>query len=196
LEFERNYGLMNQNRLYAGVAIFAALLVVLGISVLPSKKQLGINQRSPISSLGYCNADVKRPCVVSFSLDSNGNMLVNLLMPADPFPNFYLKITDSRGDSRYKCRRAQGFSTTVYCTGEEMHPGEELQFVLASMDGDAVLAEGSFSIVGLALATPAEALDSPTPSSTPEQLTGTPGTPRPTPSLTSGTPPSYPNPYP
>jgi hypothetical protein len=199
-KLERNCDCMKQNRLYAGMAVFAALLVVLGLSVLPFKKQPRANHRSPISSLGYCSAANLRPCIVSFSLNPNGKMLVNILTSETPLPKFYLKITHSKGESRYACKPAKGYVTTIYCTGEAMHPGETLQFVIASIKGNTVLAEGSFSIVGLAYATPEDASTptaSPAPSS--DQITGTPGTPHPTPTLLPGTHPigtSYPNPYP
>ena len=186
---------MNRNRLYAGVSIFAALLVILGLSVLPSKKQPRINQRIPITKLAYCSANAVRPCVVSFSLDAKGRMLVNVLNSSSSFPKLYLKITHVKGESRYECNKMKGFPMNVICRGQELLPGETLQFVLAKVRDDAILAQGSFPIVGLALATPAEAL-TPTPTATPDLLKGTPGTPRSTPVLTPGTPPSYPNPYP
>ena len=186
---------LNRNRLLAAIVVFVALLVVLGLSLGSIRGQPRINQRSPISHLGYCSSNADKPCIISFSLDTYGRMLVNVLTPGPSYPKFYLKITHSMGASNYRCRSVEGFSAIVTCVGEEMRPGVELQFALISADEDRILAQGSFAIVGLALATPGISA-----SSTPV----TPQTPSPTLDLFARTPTptrrtpttSYPNPYP
>ena len=128
-------------------------------------------------------------------------MLVNVLTPGLSFPDFYLKIIHSKGENIYECEKVERFSTSVYCIGEAMRLGEVLQFMIISVDEEATLAEGSFAIIGLALATPEFADLSPTvdltASATPNELkTPTPGGLKtPTPIRTPATT-SYPNPYP
>jgi len=129
--------------------------------------------------------------MASFSLDSDGNMLVNILTPGLSFPDFYLKIIHSKGESIYECQKVERFANNVYCIGEAMRLGEVLQFTIISIDGDALLAEGKFAIVGLALSTPEIAVSSPTVDLTASptlDLLETPTPIRTTPS------PSYPNP--
>ena len=45
-----------------------------------------------VSDLAYCNEEQVKPCVVSFGLDADNNMLVNFLLPDLSFPEFYLQI--------------------------------------------------------------------------------------------------------
>jgi len=189
---------VNRNRLIAASVVLAVLIVLLIYGLLWwQSRRSGIGQRSPISDLGYCSSNDVRPCIASFSLDSDGNMRVNVLTPGLSFPDFYLKIIHSKGENIYECEKVERFSTSVYCIGEAMRLGEVLQFMLISVDGEATLAEGHFAIIGLALSTPEFADLSPTvdltasASVTPGGLiTLTPVRTR-TPATTS-----YPNPYP
>lgn len=185
---------VNRNRLIAASVVLAVLIVLLIYGLLWwQSRQSGTGQRSPIPDLGYCSANNARPCIASFSLDSDGNMLVNVLTPGLSFPNFYLKIIHGKGENIYECKNVERFSTSVYCIGEAMRLGVELQFMLISVDGEATLAEGHFAIIGLALSTPALALPSPTVDLTASAAAG--GLKTPTPIRTPATP-SYPNPYP
>ena len=125
-------------------------------------------------------------------------MLVNILVPASAFPSFYLTISREGEEYRYKCEKAEDLPLNVYCTGQELFPGELLQFTLRANKDERVLAEGQFAIIGLLLSTPlAEVIEqtdlteSPTPFLL-EVLTPSLPTQTPTPSVTPS--PSYPNP--
>ena len=190
---------MNRNRLIAGAAVLAVLIILLVYGLIQGRnRQPPAGHRAPLTELAYCNSDNVRPCVVSFGLDSDGNMLVNILTPGSSFPTFYLKIVHEKGESVYDCQKVEKFPSNVYCIGEEMQVGKVLQFLLISKSEDALLAEGSFAIIGLALPTPEDQLTlaltvSPTQgeplgTATPTRVKSTPS-----PSYTS---PPYPNPSP
>ena len=187
----------NRNRLITGVAIIAFLGIlvvsVTGLLLLERKNnQPQINQRSPLASLAYCSSKGDRPCILSFGLDADENMLINILTPSPSFPDFYLKIRRKNGDSIYQCEKVKRFPTSVYCLGEKMPPGSLLQFMIISSEGDTVLAEGSLAIIGLALPMPGIAFSVPTGEAT---ASPTQGSLLKTPTPTTGTPsPSYPNP--
>jgi hypothetical protein len=183
---------VNRNRLITASVVVAVFIILLIYGLLWwQSRRSGIGQRSPISDLGYCSSNDIRPCIASFSLDSDGNMLVNVLTPGLSFPAFYLKIIHNKGENIYECKKVERFSTSVYCIGEAMRLGEVLQFMLISVDGEATLAEGQFAIIGLALSTPELALLSPTIDLTASATPG--GSKTPTPIRTPATP-SYPNP--
>ncbi len=192
---------VNRKRLIAGFAILAALVILI-VFVKWRMGQPQANHRSPVSKLAYCSSSDIKPCIVSFSLDSDRNMLVNVLTPGPSFPSFYLKIRQSKDESIYECQKAEKFPANVYCTGDEMRPGQVLQFMIISKNEDTLLAEGSFAIIGLALATPEFALptssDEPTASPTQglviETAAPTKSTPRPPTPPPSTSSPSYPNP--
>ena len=186
---------MKPNRSIAGMVLLAGLTFLVFSTLNQWRpKQPQINHRLPASALGYCSSIDVRPCIVSFGLDSDGNMLVNILIPGPSFPDFYLRIIHSKGESIYECQKVEMFQDRAYCIGEDMHPGEALQYMIVSREGDSLLAEGNFAIVGLALAAPEIALPTPTnqPTASPTQ-----GSFIKTPTPIRGTPtsrPPYPNP--
>lgn len=190
---------MNRNRLIAGLAVLAVLIILvivgLGFRLARLKNPPQASKRALVSELTYCNSNDNRPCIVSFSLDADNTMLVNILTPDSPYPDFYLKISNAYEEHKYECQPVEGFPTNVYCTGMEMYPGTVLHFVIISSDAERVLAEGSFAIIGLLLATPGVEV---TETALATEVSGTAGpTEFPTPILLgSPTPtrPSYPNP--
>ena len=174
------------------VAILAVFLILVilalfrSLRVQPADPQTG--QRSPAAKLAYCQPEDAQLCIVSFGQLVDGDMLVNFQLPRLPYPEFVLIINRHGVESTYQCQRVKGLSTGVTCTGVSQVPGEVLQFkVIARKDG-ALLAEGKFAIIGIAIFTPEGST-----TGTPE-VTETPtGTPVPLPATDSPTL-SYPNP--
>lgn len=150
---------MNRNRLIVGLVIFAALmlLAIFG-SILLFREwnngQAQIGQREPLPSLGYCSSNQVRPCILSFKLNARGRMVINVLIDRSARRNFYMKIRRDGGESIYKCRKMANSSTSFSCRGETLPIGEPLQFLMLSTKKNIPLAEGSFSIIGLPIATP------------------------------------------
>ena len=193
--------------------ILLTVVIVIGVMFLRNKEPdapVVTVQGTPASVLEYCSDEGVKPCVVSFGLDMDGNMLVNLILPENSFPNFYLKIARGGNTLKYICRRVGTTPLSAYCFGEKLPPGELLHLMLFSIEDDALLSEGDLSIIGLALptlavvtptfeeSTPTEETaplmteEIPTESPTPIQLPP-PATSTPTP-LSYPNPTSYPNP--
>jgi hypothetical protein len=149
---------VNRNRFIAGLAVLAVLIILvivgLGFRLTRLKNPPQASKRALVSELTYCNSNDNKPCIVSFSLDADNHMLVNILTPDPSYPDFYLKISNAYEEHKYECQPVEGFPTNIYCTGTEMYPGSVLHFVIISSDDERVLAEGSFAIIGLLLATP------------------------------------------
>lgn len=190
---------MNQKRLILGISASALLIILIISGVALFKRWQGgpaqVDQRSPLQRLSYCSSNQILPCIVSFSLNADGNMLVSFLTTGAFYPDFYLKIKQDDEQHIYSCQKVNKFATSVYCTGAALPLGEVFQFSIFSLKEDVLLAEGNFAIIGLALGTPI-IFSSPT--------LGTPSTPSteefqtPTPVQTVQTPtrtltPSYPN---
>jgi hypothetical protein len=149
---------VTRRRLILGSSI-VVILILLTISGLVFFRewrgsQASVDQRFPLQELKYCSPSPVTPCVVSFSQDSDGNMLVNLLTEGAFYPDFYLKITAGETDHIYVCQKANTFATSVYCTGKALPAGEVLHFFVISLNEDIVLAQGNFPIIGIALAGP------------------------------------------
>jgi hypothetical protein len=117
-----------------------------------------------VSELAYCNDEQVRPCVVSFGLDADNNMLVNFLLPDHFYPDFYLQVMRGDVTVSYECQRIAAAPNNAYCIGEKLPPGESLRLMLISSADDIILAEGILSIIGLAFPTLeiTTATDSPT----------------------------------
>jgi hypothetical protein len=164
---------VNRKRLILGISI-AVVLVILSISGLAywrewRRGQARVDQRFPLQGLAYCSSNLVKPCVISFSQDSKGNMLVNFLTDGAFYPDFYLKIKTGENEHIYVCEKVNTFATSVYCTGKALPVGQVLQFFIISLNEEVVLAQGNFPIIGMALAGP-EIFLSPTPTdvATPE----------------------------
>ena len=80
-------------------------------------------------------------------------MVINILVRGSS-PDFYVKIKREAGEHIYECEKAKSYSVNVYCRGDTMPVGETLSFLLIATEENKTLAEGSFPIIGLALATP------------------------------------------
>lgn len=149
---------VNRNRFIVGSFIgVVVLVVVIFASVLGyeewKSRQARTGQREPLQRLGYCAPGQVKPCILSFSLDPNGDMLINLLTERS-VPDFHLEVRREAGTTAYQCHKTGRFSTSVLCSGRVMPVGETLQFVILSKQDDSLLAEGQLPIIGLALATP------------------------------------------
>ena len=204
---------MNRKQ-WIAAGILITILIVVGVVLLQNKNSdepvpLDAVQDTPVSVLAYCSEEDVKPCVVAFSVDADGNMLVNILLPELSFPHFHLKITRGENEIDYTCHRVSTALNNAFCIGEKLPPGETLHLMLFSTREKKLLSEGDLSIIGLALPTLTVALPIVEESTPPEPTEGTlPNVPTATPTQFRGplptkskptqpptpTQPSYPNP--
>lgn len=191
---------MNRKQwIIAGIILVLLVIVFLGLPRAGSGTPQETINDAPAAELVYCADEQSRPCVVSFSIDADDNMLVNLLLPTDQsFPSFYLKISRGSSATSYTCRWTDLTAGSAYCTGPKQLPGETLTFQLISAGDEALLAQGDLPIIGLALPTLGIAITTPQESPTMPIESPAPTAslllPFPTPSQPSYPNPSYPNP--
>lgn len=157
---------MDRKQLIAGMVLFVVLvlLCVAGSRMALNEwkgRQGRVGHREPLPGLGYCSSKQIRPCILSFNLNPNGGMLITILVHGSA-EDFYVKIEHQGSEYIYKCKKNSQYSNHVSCTGETMPVGETFSFFIVSTEKNTTLAEGNFSIVGLALATPEVAI-TPTP---------------------------------
>ena len=135
---------MNRKPLILGISLSTLLVIVIlsGLFLFNKWKgsQASVGQRFPLLRLSYCSSDQVTPCIVSFSLDSDGNMLVNFLTTGVFYPDFYLKIKQGEAQHIYVCQKVNKFATSVYCTGAAMPLGDVLQFSIFSIHEDVLIA--------------------------------------------------------
>ena len=182
--------------IYTGIVVIFMSAIIMFL--LLNRRSGGVTetvQTGQIANLAYCVDDQFKPCVVSFSTDANDDMFVNLLLPGASFPDFYLKVRRSGGESMYDCQRLADAVNNAQCIGKKLPPGEILHLMLISTGDELLLAEGDLSIIGLAFPTVGIAVITPSETSTMPAATPT-ETPLPLfvlPTFTE-TPQSYPNP--
>ncbi len=148
---------MNRKGWIAGAILLALLLILGGIGSRIAwnewKGKAGsVGQRAPLPAFGYCSSRQSMPCVLSFNLDQDGDMTINVL--TDSLQDFYIKTRYEEDERIYECQRVSQYSTHVMCSGKAMPSGTTVSFLIVSKEENMVLAEGSFSIIGMALATP------------------------------------------
>lgn len=155
---------VNRKTLILGAAILAAftILLIAGSVLLKEWKarQPEVSHRVPLPRLGYCTPDGLTPCILSFTLDAYGKMAINVLTDGSG-SDFHIKVQRGEAEDFYECRKARPYAVRVACMGKAMPAGEPLQFLLVSNQGNLPLAQGTFPIIGLALATP-EVIPTPT----------------------------------
>ena len=195
---------MNRKQLLIIGIILVSVVVVFAVLLNLFSRTDNTNEDSnfaSVSEIAYCNEEQVKPCVVSFGVDADNNMLVNFLLPDLSFPDFYLQIVRGDISISYQCQRITGTLNNAYCIGEKLPPGETLQLILISRKNDEILAQGSLSILGLAfptleIVTPTLSIPSTIAATDPSDFVLPTGTPTrsdyPSP-LETPTQPSYPN---
>jgi hypothetical protein len=158
---------VQRKRLMMGIALLAVLMslcVWVGSNIVRNEwksRQGQLGQREPLPGLGYCSSRQIRPCILSINLDPDGGMLINILVHGSS-PDFYVKVKRETSEHIYDCKKEESYSINVYCTGDVLPVGERMSFLLLSTEDNSTFAEGSFPMIGLALATPDIAI-TPTP---------------------------------
>jgi len=185
---------LTRNQWILGISVAVSLLLISSALLLFREwrsQQARVDQRVPLQGLGYCDSQSAMPCVVSFSQESDGTMLVHFLTDGAFYPDFYLIIKTAESEHIYVCDKVNRFATSVYCTGKTLPVGVVYQFLIFSLKEEILIAQGNFPIIGMALVTPvviAPPTETPTPTTFVEPTEGTTVTgPRGTPS------PSYPS---
>ena len=180
----------------AGIVVI--VLLVIGVILFLNNRSsdtVDTSPNVPVLELAYCTEQQVKPCVVSFSTDAEGRMLVNILLPDLSYPGFYLMIKRGGTEIKYNCQRVKEAFNHAYCAGGKLPPGEILHLMLISIKDRILIAEGDLSIIGLAYPTVGIAIATPQDTATMPITTST-ETPAPLfvlPTFTN-TPRSYPNP--
>jgi hypothetical protein len=138
----------------AGLVLFA--LILLGWQVVSLQKKASEAAVAPVLKIGYCGAELKELCVLSFGRDVEENMVVNLFVPVRQVPDFYLKIKRAAGESLYKCEQDSEVRTSVFCYGELVNLQEKMEVSLYSKNEDRLLAMGNFILNAVLISEPVQ----------------------------------------
>lgn len=120
-------------------------------------------------SINYCGEKLTDLCVVSFSRDVFGNTIINLYVPIQRHPIFYLNIIRQSGESRFECEWEKKIRTSVHCEGSAINLGEGFKMQVVSVKEDRLIAQGDFTLTAY-LVTTQTADGEPPASDTPEPV--------------------------
>ncbi|HEX2997750.1 MAG TPA: hypothetical protein VHP14_23205 [Anaerolineales bacterium] len=148
---------MNRRQWFTGALLLVLLLILCIAGSIRAwnerqPKPGVVGHHEPLPGFGYCNSLQTKPCILSFNLNKDGGMIINVL--TDSLQDFYINIKDEEGDRIYECKRVREYSTHVTCTGDTLPVGKTLNFLVISKKDNTSFAQGTFPIVGMALATP------------------------------------------
>ena len=166
--------------LVAGIILISSLA---WFAVRVNRLQERSGESGKLVSFDYCAEELTKLCVVSFGRDADGNTIVNLFVPEDEFPIFYLKVTRATGESVYECDKNDEVKTSVYCTGDPLNLEERFDIQIVSVKDDQILAQGRFTLTAFLITGPTA--DVQTPQTTPEVASSTQT--ESTPTVSSGT---------
>lgn len=166
--------------LVAGIILISSLA---WFAVRVNRLQERSGESGKLVSFDYCAEELTKLCVVSFGRDADDNTIVNLFVPEDEFPIFYLKVTRATGESVYECDKNDEVKTSVYCTGDPLNLEERFDIQIVSVKDDQILAQGRFTLTAFLITGPTA--DVQTPQTTPEVASSTQT--EATPTVSSGT---------
>lgn len=127
----------------AGILVLA---LIIWFAVRINSLQETSRGSTKLVSFDYCSEELTQLCVVSFGRDADGNTIVNLFVPEDEFPIFYLKVIRASGENVYECDRNDDVKTSVYCTGDPLNLEERFDIQVVSVKDDQPLAQGRFTL--------------------------------------------------
>lgn len=153
---EKYFSNTKRAALMAGVLIAAVLIcvmLVVGLTWLATReKDTPAPATEPIR-ISYCGADLTALCVVSFSRNVFGDTVINLYVPMQKYPAFYLNIIRQSGESRFECEWETKVRTNVHCTGEAINLGEGFQMQFLSIKDSVMIARGDFTLTAYLVTT-------------------------------------------
>jgi len=155
-----NFSKLTQEHKLAAAILTVVFLILAAVGIIlafmdrepqPSTQQY---KQGSIMELNYCNETEARPCVVSFGINKNNEMLVNILTSGVSFPRFDLFIISGGENFQYNCRQVDVSLYAVYCTGRQFLPGDQIFIRLVAINLNEILAEGNISIIGVSYPSP------------------------------------------
>ncbi|MBK8781570.1 MAG: hypothetical protein IPO22_07135 [Anaerolineales bacterium] len=126
--------------------IFSLALLLLAWRIVSLQKAASEAVSEPVLKISYCGAEPEELCVLSFGRDVDENMVVNIFVPDRKFPDFYLKIKRTAGESVYECEKDKEVPTNVYCYGDMVNLQERMEISLFAREDERLIAAGDFTL--------------------------------------------------
>jgi hypothetical protein len=150
--------IMKQKRFLVilGAIGFVFLLCWLAVIVLVIKNLRSANKNVEpvVINMTLCDVNASDLCIVNFGANNLNRMVINFQLPKAGYAPFYVKAANRETIGVYTCEVAVAVPTSAYCTGVRTPLGETIDIEVYSTDGDKLIAQGTFLVSAIALATP------------------------------------------
>ena len=140
----------------------AGIFIIGWVFLFANVVRFAVNQFTPDPTheppieITYCGAIPEGICILSFGRDGSGDTIINLFVAPTDFPDFYLKVNKTSGEVIYECEKNEDVETSIYCIGEPVLLGEQVEITIFSIDGDIPIAYGKFAVTAILVVSPNE----------------------------------------
>lgn len=138
-----------------GALLIASIFILGFIFIFASAVRFAVNQftskptpQDPLQ-VTFCDATPEGICILSFGRDVAGETLINLFVTPNTLPEFYMQVNKTSGTVVYACEKNEDVESSVYCVGEAVQLGEQVEIILISKDGDIPIATGKFIVTAI-----------------------------------------------
>jgi len=124
--------------------VFFPLLILLSSCATPApEKEIEETQAPAFAEITYCNIDDSTLCLEGFGKESGENLIILFKADNPDFENIYLRVNKN---SRFQCAKSQEFPENIYCIGEIIPNGTEIEINVYTDTDNTQLASGKFTI--------------------------------------------------
>lgn len=124
--------------------VFFPLLILLSSCATPApEKEIEETQAPAFVEITYCNIDDSTLCLEGFGKESGENLIILFKADNPDFENIYLRVNKN---SRFQCAKSQEFPENIYCIGEIIPNGTEIEINVYTDTDNTQLASGKFTI--------------------------------------------------
>lgn len=107
------------------------------------------------TTIQYCRNNPQGLCLLSFGRDIYGNAVINVFIPDEEFPDFYLRVLRATDEIIYVCTKSEA-SSTVICKGDALLLGERVEIFVTSTESYQIIAQGIFVVKAIFISPQAE----------------------------------------
>ena len=135
-------------------AIFKMLLITIALLVLITACSSESKDTPEPTSLpaqtsrtiDYCNNDSTDLCLEGFGEEGDEVLLILLKATNIGFRDIYINVEKDGAEIQFTCASSAGFPENIYCSGNIVPNGENIQLKIYTKENKKLIAEGAFTV--------------------------------------------------
>ena len=97
-------------------------------------------------TIDYCNNSSTDLCLEGFGEEGEENLLILLKAKNIDFRNIYINAEKDGAEIQFTCASSADFPENIYCSGDTVPNGEDIQLKIYTKENKKLVAEGTFTI--------------------------------------------------